>query len=227
MLDLARELALVVLAGLTLAAGQDAATDGRPAQRPAAKEIRAVEPGSCSRAVARAQLRLVELRYLPRRAASGCYDEAMRHAVMALQKWEGLERDGVLGPKTARALRRAQRPDPGPGAKRRIDVLLGKQLALVVEDGQLVHAISISSGAPGYETPQGRFAVYRKERMSWSVPYETWMPWASYFTGGIALHESPDVPGHPASHGCVRVPRAWAEWLYGFATVGTEVNVRA
>ena len=236
MFDLLRELTLTLLAGLSLAGGAAAEAEvaevvdaGPVKDRPARQspQLKAVEFGECSRAVERAQRQLVRLRYLPRKAASGCYDETTRHAVMALQKWEGLERDGVLGPKTARALQRAERPDPGSGAERRIDVLLDKQLALVVDGGRLRYAISISSGAPGHETPPGTFAVYRKEEMSWSVPYETWMPWASYFTGGVALHESPDVPGYPASHGCVRVPEAWAEWLYGFAGIGTEVNVRA
>lgn len=239
MLEVTRHLILTVMAALSLA-GQAQDVDPAPPkpaaqapaqERPAGPALGAafvpLEPGSCSRAVERAQERLVQLRYLPRRAASGCYDEAMRHAVMALQKWEGLERDGVLGPKTAKALRKARRPDPGPGKGRRVDVLLDKQLALVVDGGRLRYAISISSGAPGYKTPPGTFAVYRKEEMSWSVPYETWMPWASYFTGGIALHESPDVPGYPASHGCVRVPALFAEWLYGFAELGTEVRVLA
>lgn len=216
----ARETLATILAGLSLLGGEPQVATLTPAIAP-------LEPGECGETVERAQAKLVRLRYLPRRAASGCYDEATRHAVMALQKWEGLERDGILGSKTAKALRRAKRPATGAGAARRVDVLLDKQLALVVEDGRLRYAISISSGAPGYETPVGTYVVYRKEEMSWSVPYETWMPWASYFTGGIALHESADVPGHPASHGCVRVPAAFAEWLYGFAGLGTEIRVMA
>ena len=49
------------------------------------------------------------------------------------------------------------------------------------------------------------------------------MPWASYFTGGIALHEYPIVPTYPASHGCVN--RYDAPFLYEFATYGTPVVV--
>jgi lipoprotein-anchoring transpeptidase ErfK/SrfK len=51
------------------------------------------------------------------------------------------------------------------------------------------------------------------------------MPWASYFTGGMALHEYPIVPTYPASHGCVRVNRYDAVFLYEFATYGTPVVV--
>jgi hypothetical protein len=50
-------------------------------------------------------------------------------------------------------------------------------------------------------------------------------PWASYFDGGIAFHEYPDVPTQAASHGCVRVPQYWSQRLYGFAPIGTPVQV--
>jgi lipoprotein-anchoring transpeptidase ErfK/SrfK len=52
------------------------------------------------------------------------------------------------------------------------------------------------------------------------------MPYASYFRGGIAMHQSPDVPSYPASHGCVRLPSSEAQRVYAFADVGTRVVVR-
>ena len=85
--------------------------------------------------------------------------------------------------------------------------------------------VHISTGASGTRTPAGSFRVYRKERMSWSIPFETWMPWASYFTGGIAFHQYPSVPVYPASHGCVRVNRYDAALVYEFAAYGTPVEV--
>ena len=66
-------------------------------------------------------------------------------------------------------------------------------------------AVHTSSGAPGYTTPAGRFEVFRKEVNSWSVPYQTWLPLASYFNAGIAFHAYPDVPPYPlptAASGC-------------------------
>ena len=89
---------------------------------------------------------------------------------------------------------------------RRIEVQLRRQLALLIEDNRVLRAVHISSGAGG-RTPTGSFRVYRKERYSWSVPFKVWLPWASYFTGGIAFHEYPSVPTYAASHGCVRVNR--------------------
>jgi len=69
------------------------------------------------------------------------------------------------------------------------------------------------------------FRVFRKELRSWSYPYRVWLPYASYFTGGVAFHESADVPTRAASHGCVRVPSGDAPFIYAYTTVGTRVVV--
>ena len=92
-------------------------------------------------------------------------------------------------------------------------------------EGWAPRAIHVSTGAYG-RTPRGRFAVYRKETLSWSVPFSVWMPYASYFHGGFALHAYPSVPTYPASHGCVRVPPVEAPGVYRFAGYGTPVWVR-
>ena len=127
-----------------------------------------------------------------------------------------------------RALDRARRPTPRTAAQgRRVEVLLDRQLALYVESGRVVRTLHVATGARGFETPAGRYAVFRKEQRSWSVPYKVWLPWASYFVGGVAFHESPDVPAGPASHGCVRVPPADARWLYDRLPDGTAVTVLA
>src|SRR6185295_8596396 len=99
---------------------------------------------------------------------------------------------------------------------KRVELLLDRQLALAIVNDRVERVFHISSGAGG-RTPSGSFRVYRKERLSWSVPFSVWMPWASYFTGGIAFHEYSSVPAYPASHGCVRVNRYDAVTLYGFA----------
>jgi lipoprotein-anchoring transpeptidase ErfK/SrfK len=85
--------------------------------------------------------------------------------------------------------------------------------------------IKVSTGKPGYDTPVGSYAIYRKHLRDWSYPYSVWLPYASYFVGGIAFHESPDVPGSPASHGCVRVPRDDAPTVYAYAALNTPVKV--
>jgi hypothetical protein len=146
-------------------------------------------------------------------------------AVLAFQKWSGLPRTGVLDARVTAALLRATRPQPAlrrPG--RRVELLLARQVALEIVDDRVERVFHISSGAGG-RTPSGAFRVYRKERLSWSVPFSTWMPWASYFTGGIAFHAYPSVPAYPASHGCVRMMARDAPLLYAFATYGTPVDV--
>ena len=172
------------------------------------------------------QKRLAKLGYLPPGAVDGEPGYRTQQAVVAFQSWEGLERDGVVGPLTTAALAKAKRPKPrGGGPARRIEVYREKGVALLVTHGQTRRAIHISSGAPGTSTPAGTFEVFRKELRSWSVPFSVWLPYASYFNQGIAFHEYPDVPPFPASHGCVRVPAPEAEGVYKFAKLGTVVVV--
>jgi len=95
----------------------------------------------------------------------------------------------------------------------------------MVEDGEVVRVIHTSTGSFG-RTPTGDFRVYVKSIYSWSVPFHVWMPYAAYFHGGIATHQSPDVPSYPASHGCVRLPEGEADRVYRFVDVGTPVSVR-
>jgi murein L,D-transpeptidase YcbB/YkuD len=58
------------------------------------------------------QLRLVALRYLPPDAVNGRWDDRTTQALTAFQAWQGLDRDGVAGPRTLAALRTAAIPKP-------------------------------------------------------------------------------------------------------------------
>jgi lipoprotein-anchoring transpeptidase ErfK/SrfK len=98
-------------------------------------------------------------------------------------------------------------------------------VALLIARGKTKRAVHVSTGAPGTATPTGTYRVFRKELQSWSVPFSTWLPYASYFNRGIALHEYPDVPTYPASHGCVRVPAPEAKFVYRFAAIDRVVVV--
>jgi lipoprotein-anchoring transpeptidase ErfK/SrfK len=192
----------------------------RPAHREKAKHA-AKTPGTRE-----IQQRLAALRFLPRSAVDGVNGYRTQQAVIAFQAWNGLGRDGVVGPQTTAALASAHRPRPrGSGPAHRIEVYRDKGVALLVEGNRTKRAIHVSSGAAGTATPAGTFKVFRKERRSWSVPFQVWLPWASYFYEGIAFHEYPDVPSYPASHGCVRVPAPEAKGVYEFASLGTTVIV--
>ena len=218
----------VVAAGQQVGGTRSRNDFARPQPR-APKRKRGEPParGRASTGVRAVQERLAQLRYLPKGAVDGIDGYRTRQAVVAFQAWEGLERDGIAGPLTKAALADAKRPRPkGDGPSRRIEVYRDKGVTLLVKHDRARRAVHTSSGAPGYTTPAGRFEVFRKEVNSWSVPYQTWLPWASYFNAGIAFHAYPDVPPYPASHGCVRVPEPEAEHVYDFARIGTPVIVR-
>ena len=213
---------LIALLLLTLAAL------AAPAASPAAAGA-VLGEGSQGPAVRELNIRLAELGYLRPNARGSAFTPATTHGVMAFQKWQGLARDGRVGPRTTAALQTAVRPSPQRpgGAGRRIEVLLDRQVALLISGGKVRRTIAVSTGAPGYATPVGAFRIFRKETRSWSYPYSVWLPFASYFTGGIAFHGYASVPPYAASHGCVRVPFAFMREVYAFAAMGTPVRVLA
>jgi lipoprotein-anchoring transpeptidase ErfK/SrfK len=231
-------LAALTAALLAFLAGWQAATPARSAapRKPVSEGVRSVAlpvvtrpagavPDRTSAASQRGvQKRLISLGYLPPGAATGRWDDRTFHAVMAFQAWHGLVRDGIVGPQTLAALERASPPRPA-GKGRRVEVYRERGVTLLVERSGLVRALHSSSGAPGFVTPRGNYAVFRKEERSWSVPYRVWLPYASYFNGGIAFHAWADVPAGPASHGCVRLPPQEAPFAYRFMAIGTPVSV--
>ncbi len=157
--------------------------------------------GAGGAAVRAVQGRLAALGYLQPGYAPGVYDYPTMQATIALQGWEGIARDGVAGPSTLRALRTAARPVPWSSDTRHMEVHKAQQVLLLVENGTVVRAIHVSTAAPGHVTPDGTFTIYRKERMSWSVPF------------------------HPASHGCIRVPAGDSVVVWDFAVIGTPITI--
>jgi hypothetical protein len=158
-------------------------------------------------------------------AIDGCDGAATRAAVQAFQKANGLAADGVAGPKTRAALAKPATLKPVSRSKGlHVEVDRSRQLLLVVDSGKVKDVYSVSTGKNGYETPVGTFKVFRKELKSWSVPYKVWLPYASYFNGGVAFHAG-DTEVTNASHGCVRVPAAFAREIYDLLVPGTKVIV--
>lgn len=213
----------VVAGGIPVEPASDRGDFAKPETGP--RPIRKAEgervPGTRS-----VQRKLARMRYLPYSAVDGLNGYRTRQAVIAFQSWNGLARDGIVGPQTAAALRSATTPDPSAsGPNRRIEVHRARGVALLISRGEVRRAIHVSSGAPGYATPTGSYHVFRKEERSWSYPYSVWLPWASYFNNGIAFHEWANVPPYPASHGCVRVPVPESQIVYRFAGIGTPVLV--
>jgi hypothetical protein len=100
-----------------------------------------------------------------------------------------------------------------------------QQITVYGADGSHQRA-PISSGRAGYETPAGIYSVIQKEAEHYSNLYDdASMPFMQRITwSGIALHAGP-IPGHPASHGCVRMPFGFAEQLFGVTRIGMRVVI--
>jgi hypothetical protein len=173
------------------------------------------------------QKKLVALGFLLPSDADGKDGPETQTAVIAFQKWAGLDRDGEIGPKTLAALRSATHPVPitrGETGKR-AEVLLDRQVALAIDNNKVVRVIPVSTGKPSTPTPPGTFTVQGKIAKWWSTPFREWLLWALPFNGGVAFHEFPEVPPYAASHGCVRQMVTTAKWLYDWASVGMPVKV--
>jgi peptidoglycan hydrolase-like protein with peptidoglycan-binding domain len=215
--------------GETVASGERPADYAKPPNGPPlfrSERPKHAKPAAKTPGTRELQQRLAKLHFLPKSAVDGVNGYRTQQAVLAFQAWNDLGRDGVVGPQTTAALASAHRPKPhASGPAHRIEVYREKGVALLIEHNKTKRAIHVSSGGRGTETPPGTFKVFRKELKSWSVPFQVWLPYASYFNQGIAFHEYPDVPPYPASHGCVRVPAPEAKGVYEFASLGTTVVV--
>jgi hypothetical protein len=112
------------------------------------------------------------------------------------------------------------------GTPIKVVVAIRQQQALVYQGNRLVGVTTVSTGAPGYETPLGEFTILEKKVFHRSNLYSNApMPHMQRLTwGGIALHAG-QLPGYPASHGCIRLPRDFARQLYDLTAMGGTVVV--
>lgn len=96
-----------------------------------------------------------------------------------------------------------------------ITVSLSSQTMHVFRDGVLWRSSPVSTGKKGKRTPTGVFAILQKKRHHRSNLYSNApMPFMQRLTwSGIAIHAG-HLPGYPASHGCIRLPAAFAAELF-------------
>jgi hypothetical protein len=115
--------------------------------------------------------------------------------------------------------------DPTKGPLQIIISIADQQLSLY-DNGALIARSSVSTGVQGHPTPLGVFSVISKERWHRSNIYSgAPMPYMQRITwSGIALHAGV-VPGHPASHGCIRLTNDFAIRLWHLAKRGTRVII--
>ncbi|WP_369805932.1 L,D-transpeptidase family protein [Sphingobium sp. 15-1] len=107
-------------------------------------------------------------------------------------------------------------------------ISIEKQKVHVYDGDRLVGIASVSTGMHGHRTPTGEYPVLQKREWHRSNIYSNApMPFMQRLTwDGIALHAGHN-PGYPASHGCIRLPYAFARKLFGMTEVGTLVSVTA
>ena len=134
----------------------------------------------------------------------------------------------TFGPKVLKPGQYLWRDVPADAGAERVVVSLSDQLAYLYRGDTLMAVSTISSGKDAKPTPTGIFSVLDKRPMYRSKKYDNApMPWMQRIDNyGIALHAGYN-PGEPASHGCIRLPSAFAKKLYSTTEVGTPVFIGA
>lgn len=141
----------------------------------------------------------------------------------------GLSLSALLLTATAASLRPGEflwEPELSPSGPVVIVISLPDQALSAYRNGIRIAYSTISSGAKGRSTPPGVFTILEKEVTHFSNKYHhAPMPFMQRLTWqGVALHGG-DLPGYPASHGCIRLPREFAKKLYSLTVRGTTVIV--
>ena len=180
----------------------------------------------------RIQLRLIELGFWLD-GYDGRFSHTTRQAVMAFQKYSGLEPTGAVDDQTAFALTVASNRAIGisdvPGVL--VEVDKDRQLLFLMVEGRLEWALNVSTGSGQFYrernqkdpnrwekgrslTPSGFFVVDRERPQGWwsGDLGEIYRP--KYFNGGVAIHGSKVIPNYPASHGCVRVSTSAMDMIW-------------
>lgn len=190
------------------------------------------------------QARLVQIAWLFG-DVTGTYDAATAAAVRGFQAKRGIPVTGAVDQRTLdRLVAMTATPTheelfnihPEPGA---LDPRCTTGRALCVDkatnsmrwvvDGQVLATYDVRFGSAELPTREGAFTVFLKSRDHVSSLYHTSMPLAMFFSGGQAVHYSPDFAANGyagASHGCVNVrDYAGMVWLFDQVRVGDKVIV--
>ena len=129
---------------------------------------------------------------------------------------------------TAKTAEPAAKPEASkqPAGPLILAVSIGSQRVTVYDNGTPIASSPISTGTAGHATPMGVFSVIQKQRWHRSNLYSNApMPYMQRITwSGVALHAGV-LPGYPASHGCIRLPEAFAVRLWGMTKIGARVVV--
>jgi hypothetical protein len=105
-------------------------------------------------------------------------------------------------------------------------VAVAEQRVYIHDANGMIASSPVSTGMAGHRTPTGIFSIIQKNRWHKSNIYSgAPMPYMQRITwSGIAMHEGM-LPGYPASHGCIRLPHAFAIQWWGMTRLGVRVVV--
>src|SRR5947209_7697006 len=133
-----------------------------------------------------------------------------------------MQRKRAKAPRAAERIAEKSMPD-GPLI---IAISIQHQHLKVFDINGLYAEAPISTGMAGHSTPMGVFSVIEKQRWHRSNIYSgAPMPYMQRITwSGVAMHEGV-LPGYPASHGCIRMPGAFAVKLFAWTKRGARVIV--
>ncbi|GGW35833.1 lipoprotein [Streptomyces caelestis] len=180
--------------------------------------------GDTGRDIRELQARLRQVAWLFE-GPTGTYDEPTERAVSGFQGKRGLPRTGRTDTVTWQRLLRMTRepgtwelylmggqpadpPDPRCTTGRVLCIDKTSRTLRWMIDGRTVSTMAVRFGSTGTPTREGVFSVYWKSRDHVSTLYDSPMPYAMFFSGGQAVHYSPDFAARGyagASHGCVNV----------------------
>jgi lipoprotein-anchoring transpeptidase ErfK/SrfK len=149
-----------------------------------------------------------------------------RHQPLRLAASKTYARRGskAAGAPSARDAKRAEVKNPERPLF--VVVSIADQRVSIYNHNGLVERSAISTGVAGHPTPKGIFTIIGRERFHRSNLYSgAPMPFMQRVTwSGIAMHLGV-VPGHPASHGCIRLPAGFAVKLWGMTRIGERVVI--
>ena len=118
------------------------------------------------------------------------------------------------------------KPDLSPAGPVVALVSIPQQVIHVYRNGILIGRSSVSTGAKGHSTPSGVFTILEKKKTHYSRTYNNApMPNMQRLTWqGVAMH-SGNLPGYPASHGCIRLPYDFSRLLFDITAQGGTVVI--
>src|SRR6187549_2711223 len=118
------------------------------------------------------------------------------------------------------------KPQVSPSGPLMVLVSVPEQTMHVYRNGILIGRSSVSTGSKGHSTPGGVFSILGKSKEYYSKKYDNApMPNMQRLTDtGIAMH-SGNLPGYPASHGCIRMPYDFSMLLFGITGNGGTVVI--